>query len=53
MEDEKKLLQKAKNMFSSLKTDPSSVLFSDEKIVTRKYSKILQRLLVVNTYQPC
>ena len=35
MEDEKKLLQKARNMFSSLKTDPSSVLFSDEKIVTR------------------
>ena len=35
MEDEKKLLQKAKNIFSSLKTDTNSVLFSEEKIDTR------------------
>ena len=32
MEDEKKLLQKAKNIFKSLKTDSNSVLFSEEKI---------------------
>ena len=32
MEDEKKLLQKVKNIFSGLKTDPNSVLFSEEKI---------------------
>ena len=29
---DKKLLQKAKNIFTSLKTDPNSVLFSEEKI---------------------
>ena len=34
MED-KKLLQKAKNIFTSLKTDPNSVLFSEEKIDSR------------------
>ena len=37
MEDE--LLQKAKNIFSSLKTDPNSVLFSEEKIDTRLLKK--------------
>ena len=30
--DNKKLFKKAKNIFTSLKTDPSSVLFSEEKI---------------------
>ena len=35
MEDEKKLLQKTKNIFSSLKTDPNSVLFSEEKVDTK------------------
>ena len=39
MEDEKKLLQKAKNIFSSLKTDTNSVLFSEEKIDTRLLKK--------------
>ena len=35
MEDEKKLLQRAKDIFLSLKTDPNSVLFSEEKIDSR------------------
>ena len=35
MEDEKKLLQKAKNISSGLKTDPNSVLFSEERIDSR------------------
>ena len=39
MEDEKKLPQKTKNIFSSLKTDPSSVLFFEEKIDTRLLKK--------------
>ena len=39
MEDERKLLQKAKSIFSSLKTDPKSVLFSKEKIDTRLLKK--------------
>ena len=38
MED-KKLLQKAKNIFTSLKTDPNSVLFSEEKIDKRLLKK--------------
>ena len=40
MEDEKKLLQKAKNKFSGLKTDPNSVLFSEEKIDSRLLEKL-------------
>ena len=39
MKDEKKLLQKAKNIFSSLKGDPNNVLFSEEKIETRLLRK--------------
>ena len=39
MKDEKKLLQKAKNIFSSLKADPNNVLFSKEKIETRLLKK--------------
>ena len=35
MEDEEKLLQKAKNIFSGLKSDPNSVLFSEERIDSR------------------
>ena len=31
MEGEKKVLQKAKNIFKILKTDPNSVQFSEEK----------------------
>ena len=40
MEDEKKLLQKAKNIFKNLKTDPNSVLFSEEKIDSRLLKKL-------------
>ena len=39
MEDGKKLLQKVKNIFSGLKTDPNSLLFSDEKIDSRLLKK--------------
>ena len=38
MED-KKLLQKAKNIFASLKTDPNSVLFTEERIDKRLLKK--------------
>ena len=56
MEDKKKLLQKVKNIFSSLKSDSSSVLFSKEKIDTRllkklkksKYSKDSLLLKLIN-----
>ena len=34
MED-KKILKESKSIFSSLKTDPNSVLFSEEKIDKR------------------
>ena len=40
MEDEKKLLQKAKNISKNLKTDPNSVLFSEEKIDSRLLKKL-------------
>ena len=40
MEDEKKLLQKVKNIFSGLKTDLNSVLFSEEKIDSILLKKI-------------
>ena len=40
MEDEKKLLQKAKNIFKNLKTAPNSVLFSEEKIDSRLLKKL-------------
>ena len=60
MEDEKKLLLKAKNIFSSLKTNPNSILFSEEKIDTRllknlkksKYAKdslLLELTYIANT----
>ena len=42
MEDEKKLPQKAKNIFSGLKTDPNSISFSEEKIgsiLLKKFQK--------------
>ena len=38
MED-KKLIQKARNIFTSLKTDPNSVLFSEEKIDEQLFKK--------------
>ena len=40
MEDEKKLLQKTKNIFKNLKTDPNSLLFSKEKIDSRLLKKL-------------
>ena len=39
MED-KKLLQKTKNIFTSLKTDPNSIFFSEEKIDKRLLKKL-------------
>ena len=39
MED-KKLIQKARNIFTNLKTDPNSVLFSEEKIHQRLFKKL-------------
>ena len=41
MEDEK-LIQKARNIFSNLKTDPNSILFSEEKIDERLF-KIVKK----------
>ena len=38
--DNKKLFKKAKNIFTCLKTDPSSVLFSEEKIDSRLLKKL-------------
>ena len=38
MED-KKVLKTVKNIFTSLKTDPKSVLFSEEKIDNRLVKK--------------
>ena len=38
--DNEKLFKKAKNIFTSLKTDPSSVLFSEEKIDSRFLKKL-------------
>ena len=37
--EDKKALQKAKNLFTSLKTNPNSVLFSEEKIDARLLKK--------------
>ena len=37
--DDKKLFKKAKNIFTSLKADPSSVLFSEEKIDSKLLKK--------------
>ena len=56
MED-KKLIQKARNIFPSLKTDPNRVLFSEEQIDKRllkkfKKSKYAKGSLV-KTHQSC
>ena len=56
MEDEKKLLQKAKNIFKNLTTDPNSILFSEKKIDNRlikklKKIKIYKRFLASKTYR--
>ena len=37
--EDKKLIHKARDMFTSLKTDPNSVLFSEEKIDERLFKK--------------
>ena len=37
--DEKKGVEKSKNIFTSLKTDPESVLFSEEKVDNRLLKK--------------
>ena len=54
MED-KKLLKEARTIFNSLKTDPNSVLFSEEKMDNRllknlKKIKIFKRLSATKTY---
>ena len=38
--DNEELFKKAKNIFTSLKTDPSSVLFPEEKIDSRLLKRI-------------
>ena len=40
MENKKETLQKAKNIFEKLKTDPKSVLFSGKKIAIRLLKKL-------------
>ena len=40
MENKEKILQEAKNIFEKLKTDPKSVLFSEEKIDKRLLKKL-------------
>ena len=56
MEGEKKVLQKAKNIFKNLKTDPNSVQFSEEKIDNRivknlKKIKTCKRFFTSKTYR--
>ena len=51
----KKVLKEARTIFSSLKTDPNSVLFSEEKIDNRllknlKKIKIFKRFSATKTY---
>ena len=57
MEGEKKVLQKAKNIFKNLKTDPNSVQFSEEKVDNRlvknlkKKIKTCKRFFTSKTYR--
>ena len=59
MGGEKKVLQKAKNIFKNLKTDPNSVQFSEEKIDNRlvknqkkkKKIKTCKRFFTSKTYR--
>ena len=57
MEGEKKVLQKAKNIFKNLKTDPNSVQFSEEKVDNRlvknlkKKIKTCKRFVTSKTYR--
>ena len=46
MENKEKTLQEAKNIFEKLKTDPKSLLFSEEKIDKRMLKKVENRLTV-------
>ena len=45
MENKPKTLQETKNIFEKLKTDPKSVLFSEEKID----KQLLKKLKIVRT----
>ena len=38
--EENKLTQKARNIFTNLKTDPNIILFSEEKINERLFKKL-------------
>ena len=53
MED-KKVLKEARTIFNSLKTDPNSVLFSEEKIdktvEKTKKTEMFERLSAAKTY---
>ena len=44
MEGEKKVLQKAKNIFKNLKTDPNSVQFSEEKVDNRLVKNLKKKI---------
>ena len=46
IENKEKTLQEAKNIFEKLKTDPKSLLFSEEKIDKRMLKKVENRLTV-------
>ena len=52
LEDGKKTktLQEAKNIFEKLKTDPKSVLFSEETIEKQLLRKLKKRLMVRTIY---
>ena len=52
LEDGKKTktLQEAKNIFEKLKTDPKSVLFSEETIEKKLLRKLKKRLMVRTIY---
>ena len=45
MESKPKTLQEAKNTFEKIKTDPKSVLFSEEKIDKRLLKKLKKIIL--------
>ena len=45
-----KTLQEAKNIFEKLKTDPKSVLFSEETIEKQLLRKLKKRLMVRTIY---
>ena len=49
IENKEKTLQEAKNIFEKLKTDPKSLLFSEEKIDKRMLKKVGNRRTVGTT----